>query len=152
MAVILHGKKTEAAKQAALMSAFADPKFHPGNTGYVGPDLNAIRAVLAGATGSAPPGDTSGNIREVWALMYALTKNSWENPFGETLTTISEADMKVRDQSERADTALYMCFTICAEIVDGFRYTDARTKFCCSARAARGHQRDGECPKIIRQV
>jgi len=30
---------------------------------------------------------------EVWALMYALTKNSWETPFGETLQKISDADM-----------------------------------------------------------
>ena len=50
------------------------PKFNRGNTGYVGPYYDAIMAALEG-----------GNIREVWALMYALTKNSWETPFGETL-------------------------------------------------------------------
>jgi hypothetical protein len=40
--------------------------FTSGNTGWVGPSLVAIEAVLAG-----------GNIREVWALLYALTKTGY---------------------------------------------------------------------------
>ena len=41
-------------------------RFGAGNTGWVGPSLEGIEAVLAG-----------GNIREVWALLYALTKTNY---------------------------------------------------------------------------
>jgi hypothetical protein len=41
-------------------------RFNAGNTGWVGPSIDDIEAVLAG-----------GNIREVWALLYALTKTNY---------------------------------------------------------------------------
>jgi hypothetical protein len=41
-------------------------RFNAGNTGWVGPSTDDIEAVLAG-----------GNIREVWALVYALTKTNY---------------------------------------------------------------------------
>jgi hypothetical protein len=90
LGVVLHGVKPgdENGTETAIMGSFADPKFNRGNTGYVGPDYEAIMKVLHGAAA----GDS--NIREVWALMYALTKNSWETPFGETLNSISTADME----------------------------------------------------------
>ena len=49
---------------AALSAAFITSECGPANTGYVGPFLPAIESVLSG----------EGNIREVWALMYVLTK------------------------------------------------------------------------------
>ena len=50
----------------ALSSAFITPECNQANTGYVGPHLPAIRAALA-----------KGNIREVWGLMYVLTKTRY---------------------------------------------------------------------------
>jgi hypothetical protein len=41
-------------------------RFNAGNTGWVGTSIDDIEAVLAG-----------GNIREVWALLYALTKTNY---------------------------------------------------------------------------
>ncbi|MEC8263802.1 MAG: hypothetical protein VX017_10915, partial [Pseudomonadota bacterium] len=51
---------------AALSAAFISPKCGRANTGYVGPSLPAIDAALKG-----------GNIREVWGLMYVLTKTHY---------------------------------------------------------------------------
>ena len=58
----------------ALAAAFITPKAGPGNTGYVGPNITAIKAALA-----------TGNIREVWGLMYVLTKTHY---FCSLLTTL----------------------------------------------------------------
>ena len=51
----------------ALTAAFITDRCGPTNTGYVGPSLSAIRKVLNG----------QGNIREVWGLMYVLTKTHY---------------------------------------------------------------------------
>jgi hypothetical protein len=93
LAVVLHGvdQSNKTAASGAIKAAFADPKFGPGNTGYVGPDVDAITRVVKGV---AKEGLNGANIREVWALMYALTKDSWENPFGETLQKATSADIK----------------------------------------------------------
>lgn len=49
-----------------LRQAFVTPQCDAHNTGYVGPDVRAIRAALEG-----------GNIREVWGLLYVLTKSGY---------------------------------------------------------------------------
>lgn len=95
--VVLSGVNgdNDTAVEAELMSAFADPKFTRGNTGYVGPDAVKIKGVLEAAIhgGVTPKGKPGGNIREVWALMYALTKDSWANPFGIALQTATAAEI-----------------------------------------------------------
>ena len=66
-AFLIGGAKLNGTSAAdALSAAFISPKCGPGNTGYVGPFLPAIEAVL-----------DNGNLREVWGLMYILTKTHY---------------------------------------------------------------------------
>lgn len=51
---------------AMMTAAFVTSHCGPWNTGYVGPSLPALRRTLA-----------SGNLREVWGLMYVLTKSHY---------------------------------------------------------------------------
>ena len=53
-------------EDAALSAAFVTAKCDRTNTGYVGPSLPAIKQALQ-----------DGNIREVWGLMYVLTKTRY---------------------------------------------------------------------------
>jgi hypothetical protein len=68
LGVVLHGVDAgdENATETAIMGSFADPKFNRGNTGYVGPDYDAIMEVLHGAE----TGDS--NIREVRFMLPQL--------------------------------------------------------------------------------
>eukprot|EP00040_Diaphanoeca_grandis_P016332 m.84220 g.84220 ORF g.84220 m.84220 type:complete len:454 (+) comp25723_c0_seq1:183-1544(+) len=65
----LNGNSTD----TTITAAFTGPAkwYSQHNTGYVGPNLTAIKRVLA------IDGDVTGNIREVWGLMYVLTKTEY---------------------------------------------------------------------------
>jgi len=58
-------------ENAALMAAFSGPKYNQHNTGYVGPNITAIRRVLG------IDGGKTGNVREVWGLIYVLTHTDY---------------------------------------------------------------------------
>ena len=68
----MNGTSTNAALSAAFACATCGPNF----TGYVGPSLEAIERALA-----------SGNLREVWALVYVLTRTRFFTTLLLTLLT-----------------------------------------------------------------
>ena len=64
--VVAAGGQNGSSVDESLRSAFITPKCDAHNTGYVGAFLPAIKRALSG-----------GNIREVWALAYVLTKSGY---------------------------------------------------------------------------
>ena len=64
--VVAAGGLNGSSADESLRGAFITPKCDAHNTGYVGPSLPAIKRALS-----------AGNIREVWALAYVLTKSGY---------------------------------------------------------------------------
>eukprot|EP00662_Eupelagonemidae_sp_cell21_P032282 gene32282-2353_t len=79
------GNRT-AAVEAAFVLPWADWKQNAGYTGYVGPDVTAIRSALEG-----------GNIRERWGLVYVLTKS---NGFTAAVRPIADRAFTTKDTSQ----------------------------------------------------
>ena len=65
-------------------------RFNAGSTGWVGPSTDDIEAVLAG-----------GNIREVWALVYALTKTNYITTIMTTLLSSPSLGTQVAPNQKR---------------------------------------------------
>jgi len=69
-----------------IQAAYGGTYGSPHNTGYVGPDLNALKYALS----------ADGNIREKWALIYILTKNKY---FDSTMVPAASMANKTGDLS-----------------------------------------------------
>ena len=66
-------------------------RFNAGNTGWVGPSIDDIEAVLT----------AGGNIREVWALLYALTKTNYITTIMTTLLSSRSPGTQVAPNGKR---------------------------------------------------
>ena len=66
-------------------------RFNAGSTGWVGPSIDDIEAVLT----------AGGNIREVWALLYALTKTNYITTIMTTLLSSPSPGTQVAPNRKR---------------------------------------------------